>query len=174
MPENGVLVENTPPLGFVATSAAADFDGDGALDSAFCHERNAASDRCRIFLGMPVSTTDGTSVTGFGSGEVRVAGGGESSGDALADLLFSETEATSRAWVLFGRAQPSSSINVQSLGARGFSIDGGTAIQAIAVGGDIDGPARDGTSTADWLVGDSGAAGGNGRVSVIFGGRFSR
>jgi hypothetical protein len=68
----------------------------------------------------------------------------------------------------------SSTLSVQTLGVRGFSIEGGTLIEAVALGGDIDGPARDGSSTSDWLVGDTGADGGNGRVSVIFGGEFSR
>ena len=173
--ENGVLVENAPPLGFVATSPGGDFDGDGALDSVFCHARNSASDRCRLFLGMPASATEGSSVTGFGSGDVRVAGGGDTSGDGLGDLSFSETtSASSRAWVLFGREQPSASLNLQNLGARGYSIAGGSAIEAVALGGDIDGPSRDGARTQDLLVGDTAAAGGNGRVTVIFGGRFSR
>ncbi len=164
-------------VGVVAVSRAADFDGDGARDSAFCRGQNAANDRCRIFLGMPASSSDGVSVTGFGNGAVRVAGGGDSSGDAFADVLFSESDSAtpaSSAWVIFGRNAPSSTLNVQNLGVRGFSISGGSVIEAVAFGGDIDGPARNGSSTTDWLVGDSAADGGNGRVSVIFGGEFSR
>jgi hypothetical protein len=175
---NGVRVG---PAGndFVAVSRAANFDGESNRDSAFCRGQNAANDRCRIFLGMPMSDADGVSVTGFGSGQVRVAGGGDTSGDAFADLLFSETESStpaSSAWVMFGRAPNllGSTLNVQNLGVRGFSVSGGSDIQAVTLGGDIDGPARDGSSTADWLVGDTAAAGGNGRVSVIFGGEFSR
>lgn len=161
-------------VGFVSVSRAADFEGDGIRDSAFCRKQDVASDRCQIYLGM---ATDSVSVTGFGVGDVRVAGGGETSGDAFADLLFSETDTgllESNAWVLFGRSQLGTTLNVQNLGVRGFSISGGSTIEAVALAGNIDGPARDGSSTADWLVGDTGADGGNGRVTVIFGGEFSR
>jgi hypothetical protein len=178
VPGHGVLVDDLPvPPDFSAVSRAADFDGDGVRDSAFCRLQHPANDRCRIFLGWPVTATDGVSVQGFGGGEVRVAGGGETSGDALADLLFSETDrslSTSSAWVLYGRDPSSSTLSVQTLGVRGFAIEGATLIESIALGGDIDGPARDGSSTTDWLVGDTGVDGGNGRVSVIFGGEFSR
>jgi hypothetical protein len=175
LPEHGALLENAPPLGFVAVGEAADFDDDGAPDSVVCHARHVASDRCRLFLGMPAASTEGVSVTGFGGGDIRVAGGGDTSGDGIPDLLFSETAAgTSRAWVLFGRSRPASSLTVQNPGNRGFSLTGGALIEAVALGGDIDGPARDGSSAEDWLVGDSGAAGGNGRVTVVFGGKYSR
>ena len=184
VPEHGVLVDDSilsvPPTtspDFSAVSRAADFDGDGERDSAFCRLQHQANDRCRIFLGWPLTAMDGVSVQGFGGGEVRVAGGGDTSGDALADLLFSETDrplSASSAWVVYGRDPSSSTLSVQNLGVRGFAIEGGTLIESIALGGDIDGPARDGSSTTDWLVGDTGAGSGNGRVSVIFGGEFSR
>jgi hypothetical protein len=124
---------------------------------------------------MPTAATEGSSVTGFGSGDVRVAGGGDASADGAGDLLFSETSAgSSRAWVLFGRERPSASLNLQNLGEQGYAIAGGSTIESVALGGDVDGPSRDGTSTQDFLVGDTGAAGGNGRVTVIFGAKFSR
>jgi hypothetical protein len=124
---------------------------------------------------MPASAREGLSVTGFGSGYVRAAGGGDTSGDGISDLLFAETGAgASRGWVLFGRADPSALVNVRDPGSRGYPIQGAEVIESVALGGDIDGPSRDGSRTADWLVGDTAAASGNGRVTVLFGGKYSR
>jgi hypothetical protein len=183
-PEHGVRIDDSilaaPPTmspAFSAVSRAGDFNGDGLRDSAYCRRQHPPDDRCRIFLSRPADAMAGVSVEGFGAGEARVAGGGDTSGDGFADLLFSDTDTTgslvSSAWVLYGRGTITS-LNVQNPGVRGFSIEGGSVISAVALGGDIDGPARDGSSTGDWLVGDTGANGGNGRVSVIFGGEFSR
>lgn len=95
--------------------------------------------------GFRISTLPGTS--GLGS---SLAGVGDVNGDGLADLLIGapgDVDQPGRAYVVYGKAS-TSSVDVSSLGGRGFALagpTGGRIYQAgmlVAGGGDVNGDGR--------------------------------
>jgi hypothetical protein len=167
---NGVLLPRAS-AGSVSVTAAADFDGDGETDLAYCDETLA--DPCLIVPNDPTSLDTGVQITALPSGPAFVAGGGETSGDEFDDLLVAEP---SSAWVLYGRAQPGPTIALDSLGPRGFGVTGAEGIAAVAFGGELNRAAgeEDRGRYGEWLIADIDAANGAGRVYVIFGEPYSR
>jgi hypothetical protein len=166
---DGVLLPRTT-AGMVAVTGAGDFDGDGNSELAYCDE--ALADPCQIVPNDPESLTAGTLITALASGPAFVAGGGETSGDVFDDLVFAEP---AHAYVVYGRSAPGATLALDALGARGFGISGAESVAAAAFGGELDRAAGDDSRGhhGEWLIADTGAANGAGRVYVVFGERYS-
>lgn len=163
---------NNPTVG-ASVAPGGDIDGDAQQDLLYCDDFASGGVSCRILLGpIPVgrklSDTD-WSVNGFGSTPALplVAAANDLNRDGFSDLLLADEES---AYVVFGRDAGFGTVNVQSLGADGFSLaaPSGGSISAVATIGDVNGDGY-----GDFAIGDSSAAGGAGRVYVVLGGPYA-
>lgn len=169
----GFRLERPPGSNLAAPVApAGDLNGDGKADLVYC-DGPSNSAVCSILFGdISVGRTLADadwSVTGFEATASLplVAPGSDLNQDEFSDLLVADETA---AYVVFGRDAGFGAVNVSSLGDDGFSLaapDGGK-IGAVASIGDVNG---DGYN--DVAIADPSAAGGVGRVYVVFGGPFS-
>ncbi|MDF3068429.1 MAG: repeat protein [Polyangiaceae bacterium] len=148
---------------------AGDVNGDGKADLVYCE----ADVGCPVLFGdIAVGRTLDDAdwrVTGFEATLALpfVAPGSDLNQDDFSDLLFADEAA---AYVVFGRDAGFGAVDVGSLGSDGFSLTApsGGRIGAITTIGDVNGDGY-----GDFAASDPSAAGGDGRVYVVFGGPFA-
>jgi Putative Ig domain/FG-GAP repeat len=178
----------------VSVAGAGDVNGDGIGDviigaRAAGNNSRAFSGSAYVVFGQPSPTpvdldklgSRGFRIDGAAAGDgagVAVAGAGDVNGDGRADVIVGAEDAgnnsrvfSGSAYVVFGKAS-TTTVDLSSLGAQGFRIDGAAsgdeAGEAVAGAGDVNGDGR-----ADVIVGAF-AAGNNSRADsgsayVVFG-----
>ena len=127
---------------------------------------------CKIFFNL-LSSTDSLvsadwSLSGFAKGGAALlAPGADLNQDGYADLVTADENGV---YVVFGRKKGIGDVKVSSLGSDGFSlsVDAAQTISAVSTIGDVNGDGY-----GDFAISDVTAAGGAGRVYVVFGGPFA-
>jgi hypothetical protein len=160
-PHNAWSSATRSESGEPSTTAAGDFDGENGPDFAYCD----GGETCQVVQGTdPPDLTTGLFVVNFVADVApRVAGGGDTNGDGLNELLFAEDTA---AYLVWGQSPLSlTNLDVGSLGTRGAPINPKARVLGdVAVLGDVNGD-----GLADYALAVPNHDGGKGRVYVIFG-----
>ncbi|HWA77771.1 MAG TPA: hypothetical protein VG937_35790 [Polyangiaceae bacterium] len=147
--------------GAAEVASLGDVNGDGVSDLGYCED----TEFCRVVFGPPPTLNNGWVIGGFARGthKVAIAGGGDIDGDKLGDVVLSDDRS---AYVVYGRRSGFLDVDLNQLGADGYSLRAGSGgtFTALAILGDANGD-----GLADLALADSTADRGSGRVYVVFG-----
>lgn len=168
-PNAGWGLERTRPsqVGIAAVSGAGFVNDDTLADVAVCDRTSASGPaECVVSFGPPSSLESGWRFRGFAGLPMLPPSCLDATGDGLSDLSFVDG---STAYVVFGKDADHADVAVNTLGNGGFRVnaEAGGTIGAVTAVGDFNGD-----GFGDYAFADPSAAGGRGKVYVLFGGDY--